>query len=472
MAFFLEQSIKHKITKIVIIPNWKQQKSHQPIPNPRVIIYILYYNMTSDQQELQQQQQLQDPHQDGVVNVDDSPAVSEPQEQQEQQQDQSEQQEQPQEMTLEQHQQQEQQQQEDEQQQQQQQQLQAQQQQQQEDFQQQQQQLLFSGVDQFDFSSVEASLANLTPEQQLVLQQIQTLQTMGMMASQFPRPTVKRRKPVKWESWEEKNLIDGVRRFGRGNWAQIRAAFDFQACRTNVDLHDKWRVLTGERKRSKPSRQDVTGILAAENAAKLLNEAINNHNQQQQQQQQQQQSSNIQSDSSTSSENSPVSVNQDLQQNQGQDQESTANDQSRNNEVAATTNDNQSPPVHDDNQHLFAFANLLGYQMPEGQQFTPEMLMQAMSEQLGNIAGDNAEQQLAQVVAAAHMAMQEASSIVNSQSAMEARPPPKKRVKKQQRPNEDDIARELIKLSGKHSVQSPQLPVAHLPPLETSMSLP
>jgi hypothetical protein len=30
--------------------------------------------------------------------------------------------------------------------------------------------------------------------------------------SNFPRPTVKRRKPVKWEHWEEKNLIEGVRR--------------------------------------------------------------------------------------------------------------------------------------------------------------------------------------------------------------------------------------------------------------------
>jgi hypothetical protein len=55
---------------------------------------------------------------------------------------------------------------------------------------------------------IDASLANLTPDQAMILQQIQTL---GMLQG-YARPTIKRRKPVKWEAWEEKNLIDGVRR--------------------------------------------------------------------------------------------------------------------------------------------------------------------------------------------------------------------------------------------------------------------
>jgi hypothetical protein len=59
----------------------------------------------------------------------------------------------------------------------------------------------------------------------------------------------KRRKPVKWESWEEKNLIEGVKKYGRGNWSQIHNSMEFKSCRTKVDLHDKWRVITGERKR-------------------------------------------------------------------------------------------------------------------------------------------------------------------------------------------------------------------------------
>jgi hypothetical protein len=93
----------------------------------------------------------------------------------------------------------------------------------------------------------------MSEEQALAFQQFHAMHGgfPGVNQGNFPRATVKRRKPVKWEHWEEKNLIEGVRRFGRGNWAQIRAAFEFNTCRTNVDLHDKWRVLTGERKRNR-----------------------------------------------------------------------------------------------------------------------------------------------------------------------------------------------------------------------------
>jgi hypothetical protein len=56
--------------------------------------------------------------------------------------------------------------------------------------------------------------SGLTPEQMFALQHFQAMQNAlpFMTPTGFPRPTVKRRKPVKWELWEEKNLIEGVRR--------------------------------------------------------------------------------------------------------------------------------------------------------------------------------------------------------------------------------------------------------------------
>jgi hypothetical protein len=109
---------------------------------------------------------------------------------------------------------------------------------------------------------------SMSEEQALAFQQFHAMHGgfAGLpQGSNFPRPTVKRRKPVKWEHWEEKNLIEGVRRFGRGNWSQIRAAMEFQSCRTNVDLHDKWRVLTGERKRNR-QRAAQAALLAQDDS--------------------------------------------------------------------------------------------------------------------------------------------------------------------------------------------------------------
>ena len=55
------------------------------------------------------------------------------------------------------------------------------------------------------------SLENIiSQEQALALQHIHAFhQSMPLITPpNFPRPTVKRRKPVKWEQWEEKNLIE------------------------------------------------------------------------------------------------------------------------------------------------------------------------------------------------------------------------------------------------------------------------
>ncbi len=51
----------------------------------------------------------------------------------------------------------------------------------------------------------------LTQEQALAFQQFQSMHgVMPVLSGGFPRPTVNRRKAVKWEVWEEKNLIEGV----------------------------------------------------------------------------------------------------------------------------------------------------------------------------------------------------------------------------------------------------------------------
>lgn len=55
------------------------------------------------------------------------------------------------------------------------------------------------------------NLANMTPDQRALLDAIQNVDAMGLLHG-FNRPAMKRRKPVKWEAWEEKNLIEGVRR--------------------------------------------------------------------------------------------------------------------------------------------------------------------------------------------------------------------------------------------------------------------
>uniref|UniRef100_F6YGY7 Uncharacterized protein n=3 Tax=Ciona intestinalis TaxID=7719 RepID=F6YGY7_CIOIN len=45
-----------------------------------------------------------------------------------------------------------------------------------------------------------------------------------------------------WLTWEKKNLLDGVRRFGVGQWSMILNHFKFQD-RTSVMLKDKWRTM-------------------------------------------------------------------------------------------------------------------------------------------------------------------------------------------------------------------------------------
>ena len=54
----------------------------------------------------------------------------------------------------------------------------------------------------------------MSQEHALALQHLHAIQGALPLINppNFPRPTVKRRKPVKWETWEEKNLIEGVRR--------------------------------------------------------------------------------------------------------------------------------------------------------------------------------------------------------------------------------------------------------------------
>ncbi len=65
------------------------------------------------------------------------------------------------------------------------------------------------------FPSLESLLpGGLSPGQALAFEQFQAMHgVLPVLASaQLTRRTVKRRKPVKWELWEEKNLIEGVKR--------------------------------------------------------------------------------------------------------------------------------------------------------------------------------------------------------------------------------------------------------------------
>lgn len=45
-----------------------------------------------------------------------------------------------------------------------------------------------------------------------------------------------------WTEHETQNLIDGVKKFGEGNWKQIKAYYTFNN-RTNVNLKDRWRTM-------------------------------------------------------------------------------------------------------------------------------------------------------------------------------------------------------------------------------------
>ncbi|XP_019178808.1 PREDICTED: uncharacterized protein LOC109173940 [Ipomoea nil] len=56
----------------------------------------------------------------------------------------------------------------------------------------------------------------------------------------------KRRRPKKWSLVEEDTLRTGVERYGKGNWKFILQAYrDIFEERTEVDLKDKWRNMTG-----------------------------------------------------------------------------------------------------------------------------------------------------------------------------------------------------------------------------------
>ncbi|GAB2233434.1 hypothetical protein Drorol1_Dr00002657 [Drosera rotundifolia] len=53
---------------------------------------------------------------------------------------------------------------------------------------------------------------------------------------------VMRRKRKKWTPLEEDTLVEGIKRFGEGNWKVIKLAYrDVFVDRTDVDIKDKWR---------------------------------------------------------------------------------------------------------------------------------------------------------------------------------------------------------------------------------------
>lgn len=52
-----------------------------------------------------------------------------------------------------------------------------------------------------------------------------------------------RYKRKRWSEEEEQMLINGVKEYGEGKWAEILEHYGFSAMRTNIDLKDKWRNL-------------------------------------------------------------------------------------------------------------------------------------------------------------------------------------------------------------------------------------
>eukprot|EP00741_Cyanophora_paradoxa_P010726 tig00020538_g10368.t1 len=53
----------------------------------------------------------------------------------------------------------------------------------------------------------------------------------------------KGRKRHRWENWEDQSLKEGVDRFGKGRWREIRDNYKFQDFRTPVDLKDRHKIL-------------------------------------------------------------------------------------------------------------------------------------------------------------------------------------------------------------------------------------
>ena len=53
-------------------------------------------------------------------------------------------------------------------------------------------------------------------------------------------PPEMRRKRTPWTKDETEQLLKGMRMYGK-NWKLILSNFTFNACRTNVDLKDKFR---------------------------------------------------------------------------------------------------------------------------------------------------------------------------------------------------------------------------------------
>jgi hypothetical protein len=47
----------------------------------------------------------------------------------------------------------------------------------------------------------------------------------------------------RWSDEEEQMLINGVKEYGEGKWAEILEHYGFSTMRTNIDLKDKWRNL-------------------------------------------------------------------------------------------------------------------------------------------------------------------------------------------------------------------------------------
>ncbi|KAJ4947520.1 hypothetical protein JOQ06_009555 [Pogonophryne albipinna] len=60
--------------------------------------------------------------------------------------------------------------------------------------------------------------------------------------NQSVNQTLPGHRKMKWNEEETQMLIDGVKRFGEGNWSKIKSHFSFKE-RSNVSLKDRWRTI-------------------------------------------------------------------------------------------------------------------------------------------------------------------------------------------------------------------------------------
>jgi len=76
-----------------------------------------------------------------------------------------------------------------------------------------------------------------------------------------PTEPNKRDNYLRFEHWEEENLLRGVEIFGVGKWTSILRNFNFQKKRSAIDLKDKYRNILRAKQRSRMAQLNARNLL-------------------------------------------------------------------------------------------------------------------------------------------------------------------------------------------------------------------